>query len=484
MIKINWLKWSIILLITISVVACEKNDPVPEGNGEEQTVSDEVLMINNWIQANMNDVYLWNNFIPDDLNPKTEEDPRAFFYKMIYESEDKWSWITSDYNSLMNDLQGTPVSFGYYPSFFSNSAEQVFISIQYVYEGSPADDAGLKRGDLIYSINGQTMDIDNYSDVYYNDQSQHTYILAKIEFEQVVPTTDTVEVTARQIDANPVLHHEVMDMNGTKTGYLVYSEFISGVDDKYLDTLDYVFSSFKDSGVTELIVDLRYNPGGDINTAAYLASAIVPKSNMEAKDILVLYQFNDEVQSFYESNSEYQSRLRKKFVQNDFNLNLSEVHFLTTQRTASASELIITGLEPYMNVTVIGEVTVGKYTGAWVIPDLDEPPRHNYAMIPIVLKYANADGVTEFKNGLDPDYPIDYNPVVLYGFGDSQDPMMAKAFELIGGTAATKKTTQPFSDVNILIDKKRLWKENAFDRIFTEKDVKFYNSNKSEIINE
>ncbi len=468
----KWLSGILAVLFIFSSISCEKDDPLPEE--EEQTVSDDILQINNWVLENMNAFYLWNDFIPEGLNPKVEEDPGELFYKMLYEEEDKWSWITSDFNSLLMELQGTPVSFGYYPSFFSNSAGEVFISIQYVYEGSPADEAGLKRGDLIYSIDRQVMDTDNFSDVYYEDQTEHSYILGKLEFSQVLPTTDTVDITARQIDADPILHYEVLDINGTKTGYLVYAEFISGVDDKYLRKLDDVFGVFKTEGVTELIVDFRYNPGGEINTATYLASAIAPKTNMEARDDLVVYNFNDDLQDYYTENYGSESTyLKKKFVQNDYNLNLNKVYFFTTKRTASASELVITGLEPYMDVTVIGEITVGKYTGAWVIPDLNDPPQHSYAMLPIVLKYSNADGLTEFKDGLTPDHEIQYDPIRVYNFGSTEDPMMVKAIELLGGATPAKKATHVMPDINILKDKNRTWKENAFDKIFSEKSFSY-----------
>ena len=121
---------------------------------------------------------------------------------------------------------------------------------------------------------------------------------------------------------------------------------------------------------------------------------------------------------------------------------MNRVYFLTTSGTASASELLISGLEPYMDVVQIGEWTYGKYTGAWVMPDDNE----EWAMVPIVLKYANINGYTEFKDGLEPDYEIEDDLLSAVPFGDTSDPMVAQAIELVTGSvvATTLKTKSAY----------------------------------------
>ena len=114
-------------------------------------------------------------------------------------------------------------------------------------------------------------------------------------------------------------------------------------------------------------------------------------------------------------------------------MDFSRVYFLTTSFSASASELLIVGLRPYMDVVVVGESTYGKYTGMWVIYDFDEPPAHNWAILPIVLKYANSLGYTDFKNGLEPDIAVEDNLFQAKPFGDTEDPILSAALEDITG---------------------------------------------------
>jgi C-terminal processing protease CtpA/Prc len=211
-------------------------------------------------------------------------------------------------------------------------------------------------------------------------------------------------------------------------GYLTYVEFVSGDNDAFLLKLDSIFDEFATAGITDLVVDLRYNPGGEISAALQLASAIVPSSVAANNSILINMKYNADFQGFLEYYS-YWEYLYLRFVNNVTNLNMQRVYFLTTGSTASASELVITGLDPYMDVVQIGEPTFGKYTGAWIIPDDDE----KWAMVPIVNKYANSSGYTDFVDGLAPDYVVSDDLFSAVPFGDTSDPMLDKAIELITG---------------------------------------------------
>jgi C-terminal processing protease CtpA/Prc len=154
------------------------------------------------------------------------------------------------------------------------------------------------------------------------------------------------------------------------------------------------------------------------------------------------------------------------------------VYFLVSSGSASASELVIIGLEPYMDVVIIGERTFGKYTGAWVIPDTEEPARHNYAMVPIVMKYSNATGFTDFKNGLEPDYPAEDDFLHLKDFGDLDDPFLSMAVELISRIPG-KKSTISHPKVEVLKSKKELLKMNL---IFPHGEIPIELIEKSDII--
>ncbi|MEO0331882.1 MAG: S41 family peptidase, partial [Bacteroidota bacterium] len=234
------------------------------------------------------------------------------------------------------------------------------------------------------------------------------------------------------VQADPVLYTEIKTNIDSKVGYLVYTEFISGDSRQWLTSLGEALNGFQQENITDLIVDLRYNPGGEIEAAQFLASALAPASAVANEEVLVQYEYNNELtRAIRFTEGEDSENLISTLSGNGYNLNLNRVIFLTAQGTASASELLINGLEPYMEVVTVGEPTVGKFYGSWVIPDLEEPARHNWAVAPVVLKYANSLGETDFVDGLPPDYPVEDNLLAAYPFGDENDPVLAQALAVI-----------------------------------------------------
>lgn len=414
----------IFLIFSIAFNSC-RNDR------DDDIVSKEIKEVNQWILDNMKSLYLWNNKIPAGLSPGREADPEEFFYKMIYKAEDKWSYITPDMDALLAELDGVPLSSGISPAFVRIGDNSIVLIVEFVYPDSPAERAGLQRGDLILSINGQNMTLDNYNELF--NQPVITVRKGIMTNNGLIPDGEAIRIVSEIISSNPVIHYEAMNVNGIKTGYLVYSAFISGIEDIYLDSLDNALKFFKNEDISELIIDLRYNRGGEISAAGYLASGIAPRSAVTAKDVIVKFIYNQGLTNYFKKPGTDARNLGLNFPPNLNNLNLDKVYFLTGWKTASASELVIIGLKPYMNVITIGEPTYGKYTGSWVLTDTNNPPKHKWAMLPIVMKYANKDGYTDFKNGLPPDYVVEDFLLDLKPFGDPGDPLLAKAKELIGG---------------------------------------------------
>ena len=412
-----------VILVLAFLASCKKDDEEIASNIE----------ISKWLYGWMDEVYFWNKTLPASVNFKTKTDPEAFFYELVYKTEDKWSYITDDYEALQADLSGIPVSMGYSPAFgiFSNS-NQVFILVEYVYPNSPASHAGLKRGDIILTINGEIMDTNNYYELY--SQSSYSVGLGAYSGNTIHDAGITLNLTAALIQADPLIFDTVYIINDKTIGYMVYTEFITGDDDQYIESLNLVLDKFKSYNITDLIIDLRYNPGGQIEASANLASVVAPASAVNSSGTFVTFLYNEELEDYITSTEGSDSEnLIARFSANSHNLDLSHVYFLTTKGTASASELLIIGLKPYMDVTVIGEYTYGKYTGSWLIYDFNTPRKHNWAILPIVLKYANAEGYTNFKDGLQPDYAIEDNLIEARPFGDTGDPMLSSAFTLITG---------------------------------------------------
>ncbi len=202
-----------------------------------------------------------------------------------------------------------------------------------------------------------------------------------------------------------------------------------------------------------MVVDLRYNGGGSLDLSAYIASTLVSLTAMENRSTYLKLVWNEGYNQYWreadldednQPDGENSEQLVIRFPTSDFNMNLSRVYFLTTESTASASESVMVGLYPYTNVVQIGTTTYGKCYASFTVDDWHELKRHNWAMQPIVLKYSNAAGYTDFVDGINPDYYVEEHLLELAPFGSYNDPMLAKALEDITGIVpAVKKSVQP-----------------------------------------
>jgi len=198
--------------------------------------------------------------------------------------------------------------------------------------------------------------------------------------------------------------------------------------------LNAAFGQFKADGVSHLIVDLRYNGGGSVETAIDLSSMITGQFNGQ---LFVSEQWNDDRQTEYAENRLFNSTIHSG--ENINSLNLNQVYVITTGRTASASELVINGLDPYINVTQVGETTTGKFQASFILYDAPAPnfsrsqanPGHTYAMLPLVFKTVNAAGYTDFIDGIDPEIPLEEDFANLGVLGDMNEPLLAEALNAI-----------------------------------------------------
>jgi len=437
----------VMAVITLSTIpACEKE---PD-NGSD--LPKETLILNNWIWEGMNEVYLWETHIPD-INWRQEEDPSAFFYKLLYE-DDRNSWIVDDYEELAAMFDGVETSTGMSSDPREYTENQVVYYVEYVTPGSPAADSDIRRGDIIYTIDGNILTKDNYRNLYY--QTTATFGFADWDGSAMVPNGTEISLTAIELNQNPVIYDTVIDYEGYKIGYFVYTQFTTGQQGEWLDELNRVLEDYNSAGVSDVVLDLRYNPGGSLDLSAYIAASLAPVSAMEDSAVFVELVWNDLYNNYWagadldqdgkaDGQDSYQLRIR--LPQSDLNLNLSTVYFLTADGTASASESLMAGLYPYMDVVQIGETSYGKCYASITVDDWEEPRRHNWAMQPIVIKYSNAEGFTDFVNGIAPDHLVYDNLLYAKPFGSLEDPLLAKALEEISGVSPLmKKSAGPKSN--------------------------------------
>ncbi len=436
----NFVLLAIAVMGLTIITACEKEKENDNGN----ELPKETLILNNWIWEGMNEVYLWEAYIPD-INWRAEPDTEAFFYKLLFE-EDHNSWIVDDYEALAAMFDGVETATGMSADPALYTENQVVYFVEFVTPDSPAADSGIARGDIIYTVDGAILTKDNYRDLYY--QTTATFGFADWDGVALVPNGTEISLTAIELNQNPVIYDEVIDYQGQKIGYLVYTQFTIGQQGEWLDELNRVFEDFKLAGVSDIVVDLRYNPGGNLDLSAYIAASLAPVDVMEDTAVFVDLVWNDLYSNYWagadlDQNGQpdglESSQLRIRLPQSDLNLNLLTAYFLTTGGTASASESLMSGLYPYMDVVQIGTTTYGKPYGSATIDDWEEPKRHNWAMQPIIFKYSNAEGFTDFVNGIAPDYVVEDNLLYALPFGSLEDPLLAKALEEITGVSPLAK---------------------------------------------
>ena len=421
----------------------EKTQPNPE-----PTVTAADIEVESFIYRAMDFWYLYEAEIPelqDGHFSKTSEknqylasfDSPEALYKDLQASHDEFSFMTADYVALTKLLRENVsmingMDYGLY--LYSNDSDKVFGWVRYVLPNSSAEEKGVKRGDIFTEIDGQQLTRSNLDLL--RDGTYQVRFANRSSNGDITPTERVVSLTGVEAAENPVFLTKVFEREGKRIGYLMYNGFSPAFDQQ----LNNAFGDFKAQNVTDLILDLRYNSGGDVFTAVDLASMITGQFNNE---ILIRYQYNDKRQS--EIARYYPENLIRKFDSEIStgeainSLNLSEVYVITTGSSASASELLINGLEPYINVVKVGMNTSGKYMGSYTLHDSENftvknaNPNHTYAIQPLVFKFANKNGVSDFKDGLFPDIRVLETLDNLGTLGDPSEFMLKIALNSILG---------------------------------------------------
>ncbi len=441
------------VLVTLSGLlllnACRKpNDVVPVGGTSTGTAT--TAEVNDWILANMKQYYFWTDKLP--ANPDKTLAPDKFFLSLLYDrantantDRDRFSWIQQSADELKASLSGEEKTTGMEFQLYlrPSSSTDVVGSVLYVLPGSPAAKAGLKRGDVFYFVNGERLTTSNYNTLLNSNSDSYVFKFSTVSNTGLTDTDQSKTVSAIVYQADPVLMDSVYTVGSKKIGYVVYNQFVPGPNsattdaDKILyDTkLDNVFGKFKSQNITYLVLDLRYNPGGYVSSATKLASLI--GKNISTAKIYYTQQWNPAVTTDF--NKKYGAGWNtQNFVQkaNNIGANLSRLYVLTTGRTASASELVINGLTPYMPVTTIGTNTVGKNVGSITLSD--DTGKIKWGLQPITFKSANASGFTDYATGFVPAVVIK-EPLNLKPLGDVSEPYLSEAIFQATGTRMARR---------------------------------------------
>jgi C-terminal processing protease CtpA/Prc len=466
--RVNYL---IIGLLAISLLftSCSKNDDpapvIPPSNVDFTKVE-----VEDFIWKGMNAYYYWKDFIPNLDNSKINNtetyfnmlnaytpNPDDFFDSLLYQPEtvDVFSWITDDYVAQDEGFQGIVKSNGvvYRLSYETGSSTNLLGYVRYILPNSDAAGKDVKRGYVFNAIDGVQLTIGNYQELMARDT--YTMHFADLNGGNPISNGKTVELTqVENFKENPVHITKSFDVNGTKIGYLMFNAFDGGWNSE----LNAAFGQLKADGVTELVLDLRYNRGGYNSVAMNLASLITGQFPGE---VVSKQKWNSELMSWFNEN--HPDWLLDTFVDKISytddsgntieeplnNLNLTNLVVITTGSTASASESVISGLRPYISVSTIGTLTYGKYTGSITVYDSDNFSKtgdnfntnHTWALQPIVFEYMNSVG-QNVKGGIVPtiekiEYVSEFKEL-----GTLEEPLLAEAIAYITGSGKPARNSK------------------------------------------
>ncbi len=467
--------------------ACKKelDEPVVTPPSTPVSAVSETDLLKDSVYLYSKEIYLWDDLLPsyDQFNPRqyrgaSQLETGSNVMKALkkFQPLDRFSFVTS--KSASEGLQsGAEADMGFFVKAASadkvEPIDSVHWYVSYVYDKSAAGLAGVQRGWYINKINNSTISYNQASITVLNDVFFGSSNAATFEF--VKPDGSTVSSNLNKSDfvKNSVLHKSVIETSGKKVGYLVFNQFLGEPSRVELRN---AFSSFKSSGVNELVLDLRYNPGGSTQTQDELANLVAPAS--ANNQVMYKYIFNKKLQAGtfpllqkkngYSNSSFSENNNTQKFSSTG-GLGLTRVFIIVSKSSASASELLINNLKPYMDVKLIGDTTYGKPVGFFPVNIAD------FALYPISFKTVNSVGNADYYSGFAPDKSSPDG--VTYNWGERAEPSLASALRFIQSGAFRASSLQKENLYKLEMKAQKqlepaTWQleRNKFSGMFVEKD--------------
>ena len=359
--------------------------------------------VDNWIEAQMREIYLYYREIPQ-LETEDYFSPAEEFFPKLLASQDKYSYIEVPTETdaatgikLRNAIQTVTYGFDFVLTDDPTGSSRQVARVLQVLPQSPAAAIGLQRGDFITKVNGNNVSSKNTGLLENGNGTVLTVstLSADEETGELVWDDEATELTlpaAVHMENNPLFLYKVIEQDGRKTGYLVYNEFKAGINDgdaSYLEQMLQIFQWFKQQGVTDFILDLRYNQGGQ--------------------------------------DSNYSLNFLTEYA--NYNLNLNRLFIISGLYTASASEMMVNCLRPYMTVNLLGTKTLGKNVA---MTRIDSP--YGFVMYPVTSTVLNKEGQSDYASGFTPEYIIsELNYYPWYELGDPNELLLKNALQWMAG---------------------------------------------------
>ncbi len=410
----------LLIFSLFAVVSCQKEEITPVTNTSGEKKANEALyeLMQEW--------YLWYNDLPE-VNVADYENPYVLMDVLRYKKYDRWSFV-ADFYEFIASMEGSFVGHGIRMGLDDNGKVRIVM----IYKNSPLYPFGVRRGWIIKKLNGVDLapvflsgDADTYNKLI--SPSTSTFLF------QIPEGKDSlISSTKKEFTLNSVIFDTTLNLSSGKTGYLVFNEFIEPSPYE----LKVAFAKFKKSGVKDLILDLRYNTGGILDVATQLASQIAgqPESSVFIKTI-----FNDKKTSENETIDFIK-------VHPDSALTLTRLIVICTGETASASEVIINGLKPYMNVICIGDTTNGKPTGmnVWGY-------QQKYIFAPVTFKIVNSANFGDYFSGFPPDKIVTDD--ITHDWGDINELCLKEAVYYVENGSFSTKGIYPPAKIRYFVEK-------------------------------
>jgi C-terminal processing protease CtpA/Prc len=421
----------LLLIMVCTFASCKKDDPEP--------VSTEVTpaMARDSLYYIMKEYYYWFNLMPS-VTKENYADPYEILEALRYREIDKWSFV-ADYDDFIAEMEGTFVGHG----FRIGLDKSLNARIAMIYNNSPLYLEGVRRGWIVKKINGYDIAsilLSNDGEAYQNAIGPATAGVTNIFiFQKPDGTEVTISSTKQSFTINTVILYDTLHLSSGITGHLVFESFILPSKEE----LETAFAFFKANNVQDLILDLRYNSGGYLSIAQQLANYIAGDSKAGTTFAKLTYNAK---------NQQYNSTFA--FEKSSFPLSLSRLAVISTRLTASASEAVMNGLKPHLNLVSIGDTTTGKPMGmnGWTCAK-------KYFFWPVTFKIVNSLNEGEYYDGIVPAKVATDD--ITHDFDDRNEECLKEAISWLQTGSFTGKGAEEFSR-SAQFSEKPSWMNNAF----------------------
>ena len=421
----------IAIILTAIFTSCRKDNLDPADLVTPLMARDSVYNI-------MNEWYYWNDSLPV-ITKENYDDPYQILDAMRYKPRDRWSFI-ADYNEFLAEMQGIFVGHGFRIGIDDSGNARIAM----IFNQSPLYRInGVRRGWIVKSING----VDVAPLILSGNEAEYSRVIgpgeAGITNVFVFQDPDGKEVsctsTKSTFTVNSVLLYDTIHLPNALVGHIVFESFIAPSPDELAEA----FNFFKTNNIKDLILDLRYNSGGYLSVAQMLASLVAGDANQGK--IFTELQYNKD---HPDANYKY------LFSGIQYSVGLSRIIIITSRSTLSASEAVINGLSPFVDVISIGDTTGGKPAGmnGWDIGK-------KYFFWPVTFKTVNSLGQGDYFNGIIPDKVVPDD--ITHDFGDREELCLKEAIYYLNNNNFSKKG-DPYFKRTPQFSEKPEWMKNAF----------------------